>query len=1418
MLRRKEKGQGLVEFALILPLLMLLLLGIVEASRIIWAYITVQTAAREAARFAVSGRPNITANTSFCGSPEGEPGADNPWICGPYSRTVAIKEMAIRRANTLGWSTVCDDPFYEFPLGTTCEKTPGAFGVQVVGQYTTLTSTDVFSGYDHAGKAGLNVKITTYYNLQMIDPIFNALMGFATSGNQRPFIQVRGEISMQNEGVDESLGGVPPPAIGNTGIISGTGSPGVGPNGEIINALNYRVKQGTVLPGSLNNHFNTNFYDIYLSAGSALYKICSNLQTSPLTNSLEPFTCTLPATIPAGFYTLYSALSGSTNSVATDDQQVEIYVGDTPTIQVDNGVNSNIVSINSWAKINLIAHQVPDEPFDIFLVYGATTQEIFPDVAVSSSPLSWRVPASLSNVCLPGGTPCTIQSRRNGTTEVYASGEFYVLQPEIVLAGGSTEYAQGEPIYIYLRGHTPGVQYDLKLSDGGSNTIWLGRTVATNQNGNTTAAVMWTVPETNWPIGSNTGWPNGNFTISSHPSLGSTPRAVNSMTALTQVDQTDITVNTPTGPYLTVDSGYTWPIGSAINIRAHKHPQANNPYYFKFGPWRITIAGSSPVNTFSTGGAESYVVTYRIPLTAAVGVTKTYVISSFINSNDSTYFARRNVVVTPIPLITVLEGSQVLPDTVITIQLTNHAPKFVYQIIYANKLLGEVLTDGSGQATLKYDLRFLPTAPLPDLTNPVNYGIPFDLYSQYTLPGGTTPTVAATTQLALKPANLRITNIQFPANPVMNTTIPIIFTVQNTETVPISRYFDIDLYLDPAPIAPAYKAGQFVLPGDYKQWRNSVAPLATFTLTQPFFLGSYGPHNVFGYADTSNYIFNEPLETDNILSRTLTVTCTPSLVTNNFADSSAISGWTVQLYGKGDTNGVNPTVTGGQLQLTGDGPNTLGTNDNSLVPATGYIMFHPPTPITSSAGLDIRVQVTGDSFSVNGSKAGLELRDNLSSFTSPKVQLAVNRSGSGTYKVQVGWRDGKSVDGFATTVVTSSSSLPIWLRIQRYGGTNTFLFSYVASSSANPTWGAPVYTATIGLSHQLQYGLFMNNTTNGSHKTANFDNLTTSTPGSCLAAQGQPVKDNTPAGLTVCYDPLLEKSFENPPLTYWILNGAQGVFPSFGSAHAGTVKLAAPSFGSNYYRPSFYQQFTMPSWVISATTVLNLELYKNIDGLDGNDANDRFYALITTGPSLTSTRVTTPTLIANGVMAAATYSPLDWQRVVAVLPKAPGINLENYKGQNLYLHLYNPSNNGCAPPYPNPNCHATAFFFDDVVLSPCTTQPLSTTITTRIKGEVVLHRLGGGTQKIEGVKVWAYAEGGTLYETVTIQNGEFNFYNLPATSTGTKYFIYSEYSVVDSRNPTLIETLVDDTAVLLTKFNDNSSPATAKLDLYAVSP
>lgn len=52
--RDTRRGQGLVEFALILPVFLLLVLGVVEFGRLMITYSSVSTASRDAVRYAVS--------------------------------------------------------------------------------------------------------------------------------------------------------------------------------------------------------------------------------------------------------------------------------------------------------------------------------------------------------------------------------------------------------------------------------------------------------------------------------------------------------------------------------------------------------------------------------------------------------------------------------------------------------------------------------------------------------------------------------------------------------------------------------------------------------------------------------------------------------------------------------------------------------------------------------------------------------------------------------------------------------------------------------------------------------------------------------------------------------------------------------------------------------------------------------------------------------------------------------------------------------------------------------------------------------------------------------------------------------------------------------------------------------------------
>ncbi len=61
-LQNKEKGQSLVEFTLVLPILLILLLGIVVFGQIFFSYMVIQNASRDAARYGSVGATDIEIN------------------------------------------------------------------------------------------------------------------------------------------------------------------------------------------------------------------------------------------------------------------------------------------------------------------------------------------------------------------------------------------------------------------------------------------------------------------------------------------------------------------------------------------------------------------------------------------------------------------------------------------------------------------------------------------------------------------------------------------------------------------------------------------------------------------------------------------------------------------------------------------------------------------------------------------------------------------------------------------------------------------------------------------------------------------------------------------------------------------------------------------------------------------------------------------------------------------------------------------------------------------------------------------------------------------------------------------------------------------------------------------------------------
>ena len=186
---KRQKGQGLVEFALILPVLLLIILAIIETALIFQGYLTVQHAAREAARWAVTGQPErgMRRDGNPCGGAEC---SSNESETDHMARRVGlIKQVAIEKAAGLRIDPDAgiNDPNY--------------YGVEVWGF---PSFSDPVQG-DHPSLPGLPIKVRVVHNVELLDPIFRAIV---------PRVRVEASTEMINEGTQAGFGNMAPPSIG----------------------------------------------------------------------------------------------------------------------------------------------------------------------------------------------------------------------------------------------------------------------------------------------------------------------------------------------------------------------------------------------------------------------------------------------------------------------------------------------------------------------------------------------------------------------------------------------------------------------------------------------------------------------------------------------------------------------------------------------------------------------------------------------------------------------------------------------------------------------------------------------------------------------------------------------------------------------------------------------------------------------------------------------------------------------------------------------------------------------------------------------------------------------------------------------------------------------------------------------------
>ncbi|MCA9874404.1 MAG: pilus assembly protein [Anaerolineales bacterium] len=173
-----SRGQALVEFAIIAVVLLMVIFLIIEAARIMWAWGTVQNAARTGARYAVTGQ----ADRPDCSVEEL---SKFNYICGEDSPDLRLASVISRtHAGLAGLPLNEDSGIFEDPNYYNIEVWGG---VQGTGELRP----------NFAGMPNEAVVVRAYYRVPIITPFFSSIL---------PSIPVFGQAMMNNESFGQ-LGG-----------------------------------------------------------------------------------------------------------------------------------------------------------------------------------------------------------------------------------------------------------------------------------------------------------------------------------------------------------------------------------------------------------------------------------------------------------------------------------------------------------------------------------------------------------------------------------------------------------------------------------------------------------------------------------------------------------------------------------------------------------------------------------------------------------------------------------------------------------------------------------------------------------------------------------------------------------------------------------------------------------------------------------------------------------------------------------------------------------------------------------------------------------------------------------------------------------------------------------------------------------
>ncbi len=607
---------------------------------------------------------------------------------------------------------------------------------------------------------------------------------------------------------------------------------------------------------------------------------------------------------------------------------------------------------------------------------------------------------------------------------------------------------------------------------------------------------------------------------------------------------------------------------------------------------------------------------------------------------------------------------------------------------------------------------------------------------------GTRVAYSAVIEVAEVPPDLIIADMRIlntPTELLSGYPVTVVVEVENISPVAISGIpFDIDLYLnldDP----PASRQL-----GDAKQWLADLGPLESIELTMILDHVPFGSNNLWAQVDTTNYIDEGTSGgEDNNVFGPLEFVVDCGIPDSNMSDSfdSGLGGqWTTA--GIGGANG-SYNINGGRLEISSNGP-TLWGGDNRF-----YYIYQG---IEGDFDARLRVIDRSQPNTSNWAKVGLHLRQYAEDTRSPYVMNMItrDRNPAGTQAAyRPYYNNGENRADSDRTI-----GLPNWVRLVRQGNTYTYYYS----TAADPGPGDWILQGTHTAPNSLDYiGIAHASYNSSNYGTAILDDFMI-----CTEAQNTP--RIFPPGLKECTELLRIPSFEGNSATvleYWkagdyartsrhVYHGAFAM-----RLHA---SLAGDGTSCTTLQPYLYQDVVLPSETYSISTLIVDGQYRitksEMDCSPGGpDADDVLYLRV---QDTAGSDITPPQAVTHGGAP-----PNQWHHLATDL--SAFIDLENYANANLRLYW-----NGTH----DEDYNGTYFYMDQMSAQLCTEWPIPDDIPDTASFGGLLTTLGEYHAPVilPGAKVWAYSQGGQVYQTLSIHDGTYHFYNIPPDT----YVVYSE--------------------------------------------